>query len=186
MQALMALSKLRQQQDQLREQTSVIDEQKGTSPAYASQAQDAAQQQGALRDQVQAFAQDPTFPIPPSQLAPVGKAMGDAAGLLARPETGKPTNDAQTDAINLLDAAIAQQAQKSGQGASALMAMMGMGGNTNGGTTNKANVPMPGSREGAAPDERPVTQAGGGDNSELPGEFRDAIESYHRAIEQSQ
>jgi hypothetical protein len=66
------------------------------------------------------------------------------------------------------------------------MAMMGMGGNTAGGTTNKANVAIPGSREGAAPDARSVDQAGGVDNSELPGEFRDAIESYHRAIEQSQ
>jgi hypothetical protein len=186
MQALMALSRLRQQQDQLREQTSVINEQKNTSQNYSSEAQDAAQQQDGLRDQVQAMMQDPTFPIPPARLAPVGQAMGDAAGLLAKPETGKPTNDAQTDAINLLDAAIAQQAQKSGQGASALMAMMGMGGNTAGGTTSKPNTAIPGSREGPGSEERPVTQAGGVDNSELPGEFRDAIESYHRAIEQSQ
>jgi hypothetical protein len=186
MQALMALSQLRQRQDQLREQTAVIDEEKGTSQDYSSEAQDAAQQQGELRDHVQALEQDPTFPIPPEKLAPVGKAMSDAAGLLAKPETGQPTNDAQTDAINLLDAAIAQQAQKTGQGASALMAMMGMGGNTSGGTTNKPNVSIPGTREGPAPDARSVNQAGGVDNSELPGEFRDAIESYHRAIEQSQ
>jgi hypothetical protein len=115
--------------------------------------------------------------------------MNDAAGLLGKPETGKPTYAAQTDAINLLDAAITQQAQKAGANAAALMAMMGMGGggtgNTAGGTTNQTNVHIPGSRAGQAPDGRTVEHAGGVDNSQLPGEFRDAIESYHRAIEQS-
>ncbi len=67
------------------------------------------------------------------------------------------------------------------------MVMMGMGGigNAAGGSSRKPNVPIPGSREGEAPDQRSVLQAGGLDNSQLPGEFRDAIESYHRAIEQS-
>ncbi len=176
----------------MRDQTSVLEEQKQTSPDYPSGAQDAATQQSALRDQVQALAQDPSFPVPPAQLNPVGKAMGDAAGLLGKPETGQPTYAAQTDAINLLDDAIAQQAQKAGQSASSLMAMMGMGagagagkGSTAGGTTDKPNVPIPGSREGQAPDQRTVIQAGGIDNSQLPAEFRDAIESYHRAIEQT-
>jgi hypothetical protein len=111
--------------------------------------------------------------------------MSDAAGLLGKPETGKPTAAAQTDAINLLDAAIAEQARKAGQDAGALMAMMGVGGNTAGGATDKPNVPIPGSREGQAPDQRAVIQAGGVDNSQLPGEFRDAIEGYHRSIEQA-
>jgi hypothetical protein len=189
MQALLALMRLREQQDQLREQTSVLEEQKQTSQDYPAGAQSATQQQGALRDQVQALQQDPSFPVPPEQLAPAGKSMSDATGLLGKPETGKPTYAAQTDAINLLDAAIAQQSQKAGANAAALMAMMGMGGtgkgSTNGGTTDKSNVPIPGSREGQAPDQRAVIQAGGLDNSQLPGEFRDAIESYHRAIEQS-
>jgi hypothetical protein len=188
MQALLALMQLRKQQDQLREQTSVIEEQKGTNADYSGQAKDAAGQQGTLRDQVQSLSQDPTFPVPPAQLAPVGKSMDDATGQLGKPETGKPTYDAQTDAINLLDEIISQQSQKSGGSASALMAMMGMGGhgNTAGGTTNRPNVPVAGSREGREPDPRTVIQAGGVDNSQLPGEFRDAIESYHRAIEQGQ
>jgi hypothetical protein len=189
LQALLALMRLRQQQDQLREQTTVLEEQKGTSHDYPGGAQDAARQQSALSGDVRGLAQDPTFPVPPTQLAPIGKAMDDAAGLLAKPETGKPTYAAQTDAINLLDAVIAQQAQNAGQNAGALMGMMGMGGtgsgSTAGGTTDKPNVPIPGSRDAAAPDQRTVIQAGGVDNSQLPGEFRDAIENYHRAIEQS-
>lgn len=191
LQALLALMRLRQRQDQLREQTSVLEEQKETSQDYPSGAQDAAQHQSALRDEVESLQHDATFPVPPGQLAPVGNAMSDAAGLLAKPETGKPTYSAQTDAINLLDAVIAQQAQKAGANAAALMAMMGMGmggtgsGSTAGGTTDKPNIPIPGSRESQAPDQRTVIQAGGVDNSQLPGEFRDAIESYHRSIEQS-
>jgi phosphoglycolate phosphatase-like HAD superfamily hydrolase len=196
MQALLALMRLRQQQAQLREQTSALDEQKQNGADYPSGARDAAGQQSTLRDQVRGLARDPSFPLPPDQLNPVGKAMSDAAGLLGKPETGPPTYSAQTDAINLLDSAIAQQAQKTGQNASALMAMMGMGmgsgqggqggkGSTAGGGTDKPNVPVPGSREGQAPDARAVIQAGGVDHSQLPGEFRDAIEGYHRAIEQS-
>jgi hypothetical protein len=189
MAALLALMRVRQQQDQLREQTAVLQEQKDTSQDYASSAQDAEQQQSSLRDQLKAFMQDPTFPIPTAQLAPVTSAMNDAAQLLGKPETGQPTYSAQTDAMNLLDAAISQAAQKAGQSAGQLMAMMGMGGsgsgNTAGGASNRPIGPAPGSREGPAPDGRTVIQAGGVDNSQLPGEFRDAIESYHRAIEQS-
>ena len=189
LQALLALMRLRQQQDQLREQTTVLEEQKETSADYPAGAQDATRQETALSADVHGLAQDPAFPIPPAQLAPVGKSMDEAAGLLAKPETGQPTYADQTDAINLLDAVIAQQAQNAGQSAGALMGMMGMGGagsgSTAGGTTNKPNVRIPGSRDAAAPDQRTVIQAGGVDNSQLPGEFRDAIESYHRAIEQS-
>ena len=187
MQALLALMRLRQQQDQLREQTSVLEEQKQTNEDYPQAARDAEHQQSSLHDQLQAMQEG----MPPNQLTPAGKAMSDAAGLLAKPETGHPTHAAQTDALNLLDEAIADQAQKAGANASALMAMMGMGmgasggGNTGGGATGKPNVPIPGSREGKAPDQRAVIQAGGIDNSQLPGEFRDAIEGYHRAIEQS-
>ena len=184
LQAMLALMRLRQQQDQLREETSVLEEQKAYSPNYTAGAQDTADRQGALHDQIQAFAADLSFPVPPAQLKPIAQCMADAAGLLEKPETGKPTYNAQTDAINLLDAAINRQAQKSGASASALMAMMGMG-NQSGGATDKPNTPIPGSREGRAPDERTVIQAGGVDNSQLPGEFRDAIENYHRAIEQS-
>jgi len=190
LQALLALMRLRQQQDQLREQTSVLDERKNTSEEYSADARKAGQQQSALESVVQAMKQDPDFPVKPAQLAPVGAAMHDAAGLLDKPETGQPTNAAQTDALNLLDAVIAQQAQSAGQNASALAAMMGMGGagngSTAGGTSSQPNTPVSGSREGEAPDQRTVIQAAGVDDSQLPGEFRDAIESYHRAIEKSQ
>jgi hypothetical protein len=133
--------------------------------------------------------QDPTFPVQPADLAPASKAMNDATTLLAKPDTGSPTTAAQTDAVNILDGVIAALAQKTGQDATALTQMMGMGnsgkGSTAGGTTNHANVPILGSTDDAAPDQRRVTQASGMDSAALPGEYRDAIESYHRAMEKT-
>jgi hypothetical protein len=190
MQALMQLMRMRQQQDQLREQTSVLEEQKRASDQYPAGARDAARQQGSLRDQVQSFGQDSPGAVSPGQLSQVTKAMNDAAGLLGKPETGQPTYGAQTDALNLLDAAISQAAQKAGSNASALMAMMGMGGtgkgSTAGGAPTRPNLPIPGSREGPDAGQRHVMQAGGVDSSQLPGEFRDAIEGFQRAMEKSQ
>jgi hypothetical protein len=121
----------------------------------------------------------------------VTKAMTDAKTLLDKPETGDPTVAAQTDAINLLDQIIMDRAKKSGQSMSSLMAMMGAkpGGNAGtgyfgGGTTNRANEHISGTRTGEASDPRHVLQASGNAGAPLPAEFRDAIESYQRAIGQ--
>jgi hypothetical protein len=188
MQALLNLMRLRQQQDQLRQQTAALDAQK-QSGQYKDGAADAGRQQSALNDTLQGMRQDPTFPVQPADLAPASKAMNDATTLLAKPDTGSPTTAAQTDAVNILDGVIAALAQKTGQDATALTQMMGMGnsgkGSTAGGTTNHANVPILGSTDDAAPDQRRVTQASGMDSAALPGEYRDAIESYHRAMEKT-
>jgi hypothetical protein len=188
MQALLNLMRLRQQQDQLRQQTAALDAQK-QGDQYQASAANAARQQTGLVNTLQALQKDPAFPVAPSDLAPVGGAMNDAATLLAKPDTGTPTTGAQIDAVNLLDGIIASQAQKSGQSATALAAMMGMGnfarGSTTGGTTAHANFQLPGSTEDLAPSQRHVEQASGLDSTSLPGEFRDAIEGYHRAMERT-
>jgi type II secretory pathway pseudopilin PulG len=146
MQALLNLMRLRQQQDQLRQQTAALDAQK-QGDQYQAGATSAAQQQSGLVNTLQALQQDPAFPVPPADIAPVGGAMNDAATLLAKPDTGAPTADAQTDAVNLLDGIIASQARKSGQSATALATMMGMGnsgpGSAAGGTTTHANGQPP-------------------------------------------
>ena len=177
MQALLALMRLRQAQEQVRDQTSALDTRKG--PDYPTEAQGVAAAQGALHDELAGMGQE--------ELAPSAKAMAEAAVLLGKPETGKPTVAAQTDALNLLDAAIAKQAAQAGTSMSALMGMMGMGagsgtGSMAGGTTSRPNAEVAGTREGAAEETRTVQQAGGVDRAALPAEFREAIESYHRAI----
>jgi hypothetical protein len=188
LQALLNLMRLRQQQEQLRDQTGALDAQK-QSDQYQPAAAGAAREQSELRNDLRDMQKDPTFPVPPAALDPAGDAMNDAAGLLAKPDTGPPTTGAQTDAVNLLDGLISSEAQKSGQSAAALAAMMGIAnsgkGSTAGGTTTHVNVPVAGSTQDLSPDHRRVVQASGMDNTALPGEFRDAIESYHRAMEKN-
>ena len=79
--------------------------------------------------------------------------------------------------------------RSSSSSVSALAAMMGMGntgkGSAAGGTTTHLNVPIAGSAEDLSPDQRHVVQASGVESTALPGEFRDAIESYHRAMEKT-
>ena len=117
--------------------------------------------------------------------------MRDAKTLLDKPDTGDPTVADQTDALNMLDAIIMEQAKKSGQSMSSLMAMMGMKpgskpgkGYFGGGDTDRQNEAVTGSRTGNASESRHILQASGNAGAPLPTEFRDAIESYQRAVEQ--
>ena len=117
--------------------------------------------------------------------------MGEAKTLLDKPDTGDPTVADQTDAINMLDRVIMDQAQKSGKSMASLMAMMGMKpgktpgkGYFGGGDTDRANEHIAGTTTGNASDQRHILQAGGNAGAPLPAEFRDAIENYQRAIEQ--
>lgn len=190
MKALMALLRLRQQEDVLREQTGALDRQKNSNPRYGEDAHAAAARQKEVRQGVEQLQEDADFPIPSEQLAPIGKAMQDAGTLLDKPDTGDPAIAAETDAINMLDAILLAQSGKSGKSMASLMQMMGFGagalggGSMAGGGTDRANIPIAGSRAGTAPEGRHVVQAGGGTGSQIPAEFREAIESYQHAIEQ--
>lgn len=191
MKALMALLHIREQQDELRDRTGALDNQKATDKNYNADAQDTSKQQQDVQGQVQQLQADPDFPVPAEKLGRVAKAMGDAKTLLDKPDTGAPTIAAQTDALNLLDEIIMEQAKKSGQSMASLMAMMGMGqpgksggGYFGGGDTNRPNEHIAGTTTGNASDPRHVLQAGGNATAPLPAEFRDAIENYQRDVEQ--
>ncbi len=191
MKALLALLHIRQHQDETRERTSALDAQKTTDQNYAQDAQDTAKQQLDLQTAVEQLQADPDFPVPAEDLGPIAKVMKEAKGMLDKPDTGDPTVADQTDAINMLDRIIMEQAQKSGKSMSSLMAMMGMKpgkssgkGYFGGGDTDRANEHIAGSHTGNASDARHILQASGNEGAPLPAEFRDAIESYQRAVEQ--
>jgi len=186
LQALLALMRMRQEQDQLRQQTAALDAERERGADYQTAARDIGGRQSSLGGGVRVMENDPSSPVPTAELPPIAGAMDDAAALLAKPDTGEPARAAQTDAINLLDALIAQQAQAGGAGTSALAGMMGMGagsGGMTGGRDREPTLPTNGSTIGAAPGERRVNQAAGMDDAALPAEFRDAIENYHRTME---
>lgn len=191
MKALMALLKIRQQQDELRDRTGALENQKAANQNYNADAKETATKQGDVRSQVQDLQDDPEFPVPAEKLGQVAKAMGDAKTLLDKPDTGDPTVADQTDALNLLDAIIMEQSKKSGQSMSSLMAMMGMKpgsqpgkGFFGGGDTDRQNENIAGSRTGNSTDPRKVLQAAGNSGAPLPAEFRDAIESYQHNVGQ--
>ena len=191
MKALMALLHIRERQDEIRERTGALENQKANDKDYNADAQDTSKQQLDVQTQVQQLQADPTFPVPAEDLGPIAKVMGEAKTLLDKPDTGDPTVADQTDAINMLDRIIMEMAQKSGKSMSSLMAMMGMKpgkasgkGYFGGGDTDRQNEPIAGTRTGNASDQRHILQASGNASAPLPSEFRDAIESYQRAVEQ--
>ncbi len=191
MKAMLALMRLRQSEAALRDRTGALEQQKESNPRYDMEAEGTALAQTGVKTGVDQLQADPTFPVPPETLAPIGQAMGDASALLIKPETGAPTVAAETDAIDLLDEIIMSESQKSGKNSKAmagLMRMMGMGktpgGNTAGGDTDRPNIVVPGTRASSRPDTHRVVQASGITGAPVPAEFREAIENYQRAIEQ--
>jgi hypothetical protein len=191
MKALMALLHIRQQQDEIRERTGALENQKAASQTYAADTQDTSKQQGDVQGAVQQLQADPDFPVPAEDLGPIAKVMGEAKTLLDKPDTGDPTVADQTDAINMLDRIIMEQAQKSGKSMASLMAMMGNKpgskpgkGFFGGGDTSRENEHIAGTHTGNESDPRHILQATGNAGAPLPAEFRDAIENYQHAIEQ--
>ena len=188
MKALMELARIRQREETVRQRTEALEHQKPFNPRYEPEAKAAREAQQQVQKELEALQANPDSPIPPQALAPIGKAMKEAGELLGKPETGAPTTDAQTDALNMMDAILTSQGK--GKGMSALLKMMGVGagnspgGSMAGGETDRANEPIAGSRTGAALGPRRVIQASGIISAPLPAEFREAIETYQRAIEQ--
>jgi hypothetical protein len=134
--------------------------------------------------------------FPPKLLELLGQvrdAMGDAADLLARAETGPDTIAAQTEVIELLSDA-SQEAAGGAAGSASLMAllqrMLGLaasragGGNPGGGDTDRPNNTTAGDPAGRPADQRPVEKATGYDPSRYPAEFREALENYFQRVEE--
>jgi len=193
LEALLALVRLRQQQASLRDQTVALDRQDQPDSAIASPRALGATQHG-LEEAVQKLQAQPGFPVPPSQLEPVRQAMSDAEGLLSKSITGDAAVGAETDALNVLDYLLDGGPGGGGSGGASLAMlreMMGMGaaagnagtGSMAGGTTDRPNERVEGSRVGAASGPRAVTTTGGKEIQTVPVEFRDALESYYGAIE---
>jgi hypothetical protein len=187
MQALLALYRLRQQEESLRERTESIDASSLPDEQHQKAATAAAETQRGLRHALDQLQKNPNFPVPaPIEL--VRQAMGEAEDLLRKGITGEDARNAETDVINLLNAILSSD--KKGSGAQAmLMQMMGMGsgrsggGNPGGGDTNSPSVHGGGDPAGESGDPREVVRAGGIDRNNIPAEFREALESYYEAIE---
>ena len=209
---LMALLRLRDQETALQKRTRLLEEQKVQDPGYVKSAGVLQQNQQKIKSQLA----DIEMANKVAQLSPTyletGLALGEVEGLLSRPETGTPTDQSQTKAVDLfsdLINLINEQAKKNSQArgspeeaAQEMEFMMQMasqegqpgqgkgqqpgqtpGGNNSGGGTGRPDGTTVGNASGKSGGPRKVAQATGEGRS-VPSEFREALESYFKAVDQ--
>jgi hypothetical protein len=199
---MVKLMRIRQQEQELREQTRALDETKAQNPEYAERAEALAKWQHQLREQIEKAPAEVN--LPEAIMEKLDKlfdatvaAMADARQLLSKPETGGETLGAETEVIELLsqstDQCSSQCQQSGGAQMEALMQMMrrmfgmGQGGTTPGGNWSGGTTSDPsGTGSGDASSGRggrTVEKAGVQDSSGWPAEFRDALEGFFNALE---
>lgn len=190
---LMALLRIRDEQEALIDRTSILERRKNEVKNYQREAARLAFKQTDLREGLESLLPVRVVARVRPRLVQASDAMNEAEMMLRKPDTGKQVVDTQTDALNLLDDAI-RIIFKSGQcknpGASALSQMMNMGqGQQAGG--NVAGDPTRGGRKGEGSDpkgasgqDKTIEKTSGLRSRQLPVEFREALQEYFNAIEQ--
>lgn len=148
MELILRLARVRAQEEDLREQTRAVEEQRAADEKFAERAKALTDRQDGLLTQFDQIPED--VKLPPAvqmRLSPlweaVDKAMADTIVLLRKPTTGGDTIAAQTEVIEILGK-LFDQASQSGQGGGQMSAqqqaqmqqmaqMMGQGGSGQGG-----------------------------------------------------
>ncbi|MGZ4962074.1 MAG: hypothetical protein ACXWC8_05905 [Limisphaerales bacterium] len=211
---LVALLRLREGELTLRDQTSLLDSNRGTEKDYKEAARNLATKQKEIAEKLDSLEKDNSIPSLMKPFVETYDSLAEAQGLLDKPQTDKTTDDAQvksvdlmTDLINLINEQAKRpppqsQPQQSEQQTSAedmafLMQMMKNaresqgkpmqnqgGGNTSGGSANHAGGPINGNVQGKGAAARNVGKASSVIEN-APAEFRDALENYYRGIEQN-
>jgi hypothetical protein len=207
---LIALLRLRESEMNLRDQTSVLDQQKGEPASFKERAASLSETQKKLGGQLDRIHQDTGLAALDPAFAQGEAAMNETATVLQRPETGPPADDAEgktVDALSDLVNLINEQArhgkpQPSPDGkpdsaeemafltrmmqnpadtkAMALQPASGL--NSAGGRAAGAGQTVTGKAAGKNTDARQVNKASGViENS--PAEFRDALDNYFHGIE---
>ncbi len=197
---MLAVGRTLQQEQDIREQTRALEARRSDLPQYESRAKQLADQQEKMRTE---FANLPATVKMPAEaamkvgivLGQVNSAMGDAVGILRKPDTGPDAIAAETVVIELLGTLLdaagnRQQMSAAGQQKAAQMQQMlqrmrgksaGMG--RPGGLTTQASPEDTGSGEGTAAAQRRVEQAAGLNTESLPVEYREALEGYFNRVE---
>jgi hypothetical protein len=212
-QQLIALLRLRESEMNLRDQTSVVDQDKDRAESYRKRAESLSKEQEKQAGNLESIhKKTPIKQIDPA-FAQAAGAMTKVGGLLNAPQTGKPADDAEvavveslSDLVNLIN----EQAQrpdskqspspsdsKSDEEMQFLMQMMrnsaggkvmaakpATGLNRAGGSTDRAGGSLGGNAAGKGAGARNVHKAGG-TTEETPAEFREALDNYYHGIEQS-
>jgi hypothetical protein len=184
------LARLRQEEEGLRERTRLTEQHKADNPNYRQDSENLAQQQQRLSEEIQKLLQDPIMAPAGRKLKEIDQAMGDAEKLLKKPQTDQATVSAETAVIELLTNLMnSMQQNGSMAGMRILIPIAGMGGSgggsTSGGDTDRTNLRPEGNPDGKTPEERRMERMSGRQGMVLPMEFRDALEGYFNAVDQT-
>jgi hypothetical protein len=210
---LIALLRLRESEVNLRDQTTVLDQNKGEPASYKERAASLSASQDKLADDLDHIHQKAPLEELSAAFNDAAGAMKVVAGTLRQPQTGQPadvaevkTVDTLSDLINLIneqaqrpnskpssapaDSAsdeemqfLLQMMRQSGQGQGA-SAQPATGLNRAGGKTDRVGAASRGDTTGTAAGSRDVHKTAGV-IEDAPVEFREALENYFHGIEQS-
>jgi hypothetical protein len=208
---LIALLRLRENEMNLRDQTTVLDQQKGGLADFKDRANSLVDTQKKLAGDLEQIHQRAALAELEAAFSQTAAAMEEVETVLQTPQTGQPADQAEiktidslSDLVNLINeqAQHASPQQSPGSAGSAeemafLLRMMqntdnakamavqpATGLNRAGGKTDRAGNPVAGNAAGKGAATRNVDKASGViENS--PAEFRDALDIYFHGIEQS-
>ncbi|HEY1171713.1 MAG TPA: hypothetical protein VGH19_10105 [Verrucomicrobiae bacterium] len=205
---LMSFLRMREAQYGLIDRTKLLEQRKDTDPHYAQNAKKLAESQFLSRRQILDIQFENDTPELDKPLEDTFQSMRDTEGVLGKPRTDMLAQDSElkvvenlSDMINLLNEQQKKQNQSSSpsqaeQEMAFLMQMaaqpqapmtgtqqgMNPGMNQNGGDTDRANQAATGDGRGNRDNAR-TTGRTTGTTQPVPVEFRDALESYFKAIE---
>ncbi|HON06484.1 MAG TPA: hypothetical protein PLW02_00120 [Verrucomicrobiota bacterium] len=189
---LMALLRIRDEQEALIDWTSLLEKKKADVNNYNRQAARLAYRQTDLREGLESLMSARIVAKVRPRLEQASDAMADAELMLRKPDTGKVVVEAQTDALNLLDDAIKRilnSGQAKSRGANTVAQMMNMGAaNSPGGNVSGNPTKGSGKSDGKEPtggqtSEKAVEKTSGVKSRILPSEFKEALQDYFNAIE---
>jgi hypothetical protein len=196
----------------LRDQTTLLDQDKGPPESYHQRAAALADGQEKLAGDLEGIHRKVPVPEIDPAFADVSGAMKEVLVQLQKPQTGQPADEAEvksveslTDLINLINEQAQRPSQqpspgKSGDTAEEMQFLLQMmrdsanakafaakpasGLNRSGGTASRPGGPLSGDAAGQGAGRRAVGQAAGVIET-APAEFRDALENYYHGLENS-
>ena len=196
LEVLIALLRARQQEEAIREQTRLLDQNKETNAMYPMDSRRLADKQGKVARDIRPLERKARNKKLRLLVEKIGGEMMNAAMYLRKPQTDSATIAIETEIIELLSSSISSCAGQCGGLAQMLMQAMGLqmsmgssaggggGGSMAGGTTLDSNKRTTESTTGDGSAARDVEKGGGIDTSLLPEEFRDAMEAYFNALDE--
>lgn len=188
---VIGLLRLIQEEQEVREQTRNLEENRKELPDYPEKALKLSEKQMGMRQELKKIkGKAPDLPKLNAIMNRAEKAMTDAGALLFKPQTDRETLGAETEVIEILSSSMQESSEMSegSEGAmSMLMKMMlmpqgkGFKGSI---SSDAANIGIKKAGYNEGPEERKSDRTSGKSLQSLPEEYRDAIESYFKRVNQ--